>query len=364
MRSIHRVYCSYGSTVPPLASGLQESAIGALEAIEEPLAVLYTPALRATQRALPVLSAPPTSILPAPTISALPEPSQSGSVHSARTRANRTSRPSLRRLLFLRNHATTPPQIVKLICPDCGKTDFSSLQGLLNHCRLRHQREFGSHDECVQCCAVLVEREEDQAWLVANGTEVAGISLPGLRRLFEIAVGGGQGLGTILPPMQIERKVVEQQTALSPQVPEPVLAPAAGTSTHVTRTLGHHADTPALAPFLGRETTRRYIRIFDEDENVDVFGYDDASQGLAWKMHYTHRSKARASLDEAIAPSTSLPPLEDVSPRDSTATGIHASHATAIQPSLGSRFHIIARVSVQDLSLWISPGLCFQAATF
>jgi len=51
-------------------------------------------------------------------------------------------------------------QVARLACPDCARTDFPSVQGLLNHCRLRHARELGSHDECIEQCAVLVPPAE------------------------------------------------------------------------------------------------------------------------------------------------------------------------------------------------------------
>ncbi|KAI0771409.1 hypothetical protein BC629DRAFT_767729 [Irpex lacteus] len=178
------------SNVPWTIPGFQDSVVTALEAVEESCNVLHNQNLRV---ALAPTSTPAIAANPTPAPSAVPEEIPVTSAYSTRrggTRRGPAAPP--RKLLYLLNRTTHPPQTVKLACPDCGKSSFSSLQGLLNHCRLSHSREFGSHDECVQRCAVLVETEEEQAWVIANGSEVAGIGIPGLKRLFELAVGGGQ----------------------------------------------------------------------------------------------------------------------------------------------------------------------------
>lgn len=303
---------------------------------------------------------PPIAAASTPAPSAAPEDTSVTSAYSTRrggTRRGPTAPP--RKLLYLLNRTTHPPQTVKLACPDCGKTSFSSLQGLLNHCRLSHSREFGSHDECVQRCAVLVETEEEQAWVIANGSEVAGIGIPGLKRLFELAVGGGQAVVPILQATQPEVNNSERQqpsdsAALVQEVP--AATPEAAPS-DLTRTLGHHIDTPSLAPFLGRESKRRSIRVYDEDVEVDVLGSKATTKSSSWRMHYTHRSKARASLDEIVQTPVKPPDVEEVLP---AAPSI--KEPLAPNPSIpmfygpGSRFHITARVSIQDLSLWIPTG--------
>ncbi len=289
-----------------------------------------------------------------------PDPPQPTSIYSTRTRGlPRASRPPPRKLLYLRNVTKYPPEIAKLACPDCSRTDFSSLQGLLNHCRLSHKREFGSHDDCVQSSAVLIEGAESQAWVVANGTEVGGISLPGLRRLFEIAVGGGRDILPISMPTQVaklehleeplqhngmdySRPIEDAEQEIVPSIPA-----------HLTRTLGHHMDSPALAPYLGRAPQKRCINAYIQDENLDILSLvETAHPKRSWRMPYTHRNKARASLDEVVdLPETSNEPQDKASsqiayaePPTSSAAGMHG---------LGSRYHILARVSVHDLSLWM-----------
>ncbi|KAH8104757.1 hypothetical protein BXZ70DRAFT_613963 [Cristinia sonorae] len=337
----------------------RDTSLDALEAIEIPCNVLFNRNVRPTERLVPVVSSTPqVEPLPSAHNAAIPQAAPS------RTRGvNRTpARVPPKRLLFLRNNATNPPQIVKLACSDCARTDFSSLQGLLNHCRLRHKREFGSHDECVQSSAILVEGEEQRNWVVANGTEVAGISIPGLRRLFEIAVGGNRDVLPIPLPIAPVEPEEEQVAAEIIDMPIPREEPhsKSGSSTPLlTRTLGYHEDTPALAPFLGRAPKQRCINVDMPDQYVDPFSNTTETSILAkrWRARYAGRS-------EIVAPVT---PEEDIvtlsSPKvlQQTVDEQPDSEQT-ISQHVGTRFHIVARVGVEDQSFWITPGKRLQSA--
>ncbi|TBU51099.1 hypothetical protein BD310DRAFT_982933, partial [Dichomitus squalens] len=248
---------------------------------------------------------------------------------------SRVPPPPPKRLLFLRNSTTSPPEIAKLACPQCARFDFSTLQGLLNHCRLRHQLEYGSHDECVQRCAVLVP-EEEREWVVQNGIEVAGISLPSLRRLFEIASGVDDELG-------------------APSAPD-VRVDTAAPSTAVTRTLGYHADTPALAQFLGHAPKKRRINNAraNEDDPVDI---EDVSAGSGqqprsrWRKRYVHRNVARKELDEVV-------PLSEP-PTNAIDESVHRQEAQDPQPSSKRRpsgLHALARTQFNIRYQGTIPG--------
>lgn len=52
---------------------------------------------------------------------------------------------------------------VKLVCPDCGRFDFGSAQGFINHCRIGHGRSFASHDAAADACGEIVEVDESGA---------------------------------------------------------------------------------------------------------------------------------------------------------------------------------------------------------
>lgn len=239
--------------------------------------------------------------------------------------------------LYIRDSSTNT--IARLACPDCSREDFPRVQSLLNHCRIQHAREFGSHDECIRGCAIQVPADEE-AWVIENGSELRNVSLPSLQRLFEMAVGDvGSPLeisqvnnpSSVLQDVSPEHNTVTGRECL-------LSSTSAHTSTHLSRTLGHHVDTPALAPFLGRAPKRRSITTYDENAPVDIDGSAHVIPGRRqWRMPLTHRSRARPALDLMIPVDTPLPKL--------------TSHVAPV--TQGTRFHIVARVTISDRSLWI-----------
>ncbi|KAH6842549.1 hypothetical protein B0I37DRAFT_199019 [Chaetomium sp. MPI-CAGE-AT-0009] len=50
--------------------------------------------------------------------------------------------------------------VVKLICIDCQRWDFSSTQGFINHCRIAHKRDFKSHEEAAIASGHPIEVDE------------------------------------------------------------------------------------------------------------------------------------------------------------------------------------------------------------
>lgn len=52
---------------------------------------------------------------------------------------------------------STDGQMVKLVCLDCHRDNFSSAQGFINHCRIAHNRGFASHDAAAIACGEEVE---------------------------------------------------------------------------------------------------------------------------------------------------------------------------------------------------------------
>ena len=131
---------------------------------------------------------------------------------------------------------------------------------------------------------------------------------------------------------------------------------------HVTRTLGYHIDTPALAPFLGRAPKNRCINVATEqDESVDI---EDLSGGSGlrsrngWRKPYVHRNVARRELDEVVTlsdlPAESAPSANN---QAAQADGDSGGQHPGIRMPSGTRFHIAARVQVADYSLFIPPSM-------
>jgi hypothetical protein len=51
-------------------------------------------------------------------------------------------------------------QMVKLVCIDCKRENFSSTQGFINHCRIAHRRDFKSHEEAAVASGQAIEVDE------------------------------------------------------------------------------------------------------------------------------------------------------------------------------------------------------------
>jgi len=55
---------------------------------------------------------------------------------------------------------STDGQWVRLYCAACGHSNFSNTQGFLNHCRIKHNQVFKSHDQAAIACGVPVDVNE------------------------------------------------------------------------------------------------------------------------------------------------------------------------------------------------------------
>ncbi|KAI0310697.1 hypothetical protein OF83DRAFT_1178296 [Amylostereum chailletii] len=354
----------------------QNAALIALQASEAPILPILSREAQwdAIPRSRPESDLAPTESTPTPPPpppTPTPPYTQRSSARHSRQRPASSFVPPPKRHLFLRNTVTTPPTIAKLACPDCLRADFPKVQGLLNHCRIRHGREFGSHDECIRQCAVHVPPEEE-AWVVENGVEQAEVSLPSLRRLFEMAVGEPR-LEAAVEEDMVDGTSVSEDTPEDTDAPRhsepsedpldhpPVNKASVNTSTHLSRTLGHHIDTPALAAFLGRAPKRRCIAILDEDDEVDILeGIRPTEEDTksSWHVTLTHRSLARPALDAVDHMQRMINQSEDLDePVPASLPKSLIVQAQLPPDGEGSRFHITAHMSISDRSLWIPTGM-------
>ncbi|KAJ7468709.1 hypothetical protein FB451DRAFT_1257076 [Mycena latifolia] len=227
------------------------------------------------------------------------------------------------KFLYIHREGTGTPSILR--CPVCLRTDFISLHGLFSHARGTHSLAWSTHDECVRHCACALEEVQGGAVDFADldaGVEVGtGGILPGLRSLFQKAVGEGEG----------EELDLEGETTLS-------------------RTLGYHVDTPALASFLGREPIRRGVLVWDPDSVVDINGFDEKPHAKPrWRMPFSHRN-----VYKDVPPSSAAPPEAASVPWVPSPQSNIAGPANGL-PTPSSRFHIATRIIVADRSLWIPP---------
>jgi ADA HAT complex component 1 len=67
---------------------------------------------------------------------------------------------------------------VKLKCLDCGRYNFGSAQGFINHCRIGHHRTFASHDAAAEQCGELVEYDASGTVIGGEPTKTVTTSIP------------------------------------------------------------------------------------------------------------------------------------------------------------------------------------------
>ena len=314
----------------------QDAALDALEALETPSAFIFDTGFFEEQ-------------CPSPSFSPI-LPNQPAVQRAPKTRSSRTPKPSQQKkhLYIKLPSSTSNSGLAILACPVCSRTQFTTLQGLLNHARLAHGIEWASHDTCITACAIAISADA-QNWEAyeRDGVEVPwGGNVVGLRRLFERAVGVDGILSA--PPLPHAASDV------------PLECSETAPSTLLSRTLGLHADSPALAQFLGRAPRRRCIHVYDEDRYVDITTLDDASLQLdtlvseepvypkkGFCMRYPHRNTAREDLDLVV----------DVPAGVETINVDNISVPASIPGgTTTSRFHITARIRLEDRSLLLKEG--------
>lgn len=135
---------------------------------------------------------------------------------------------------------STDGQLVKLICNNCLRGNFSSIQGFLNHCRIAHKVDYKSHDlAAIDCGRLLDEHEAANLPAEAHSTPAAkptsrtstatNTPLRGLVHTFNTASGAPVAASNprrAAPPLRLpvnNAPSTASSTAGSPFTPSPQL---------------------------------------------------------------------------------------------------------------------------------------------
>lgn len=103
--------------------------------------------------------------------------------------------------------------LVKLVCLDCRRDNFSSTQGFINHCRIAHNRNFASHDAAAMASGEPVE--VDDAGVIVGGTAPRSESTSSV-----------QTPGFVHPLIRSAQLPTPSKESVTPQKPSPVNVPA------------------------------------------------------------------------------------------------------------------------------------------
>ena len=239
--------------------------------------------------------------------------------------------------LFIYQQAVPGAPYVTLLiaCETCGRSDFLTVHSVLNHARLSHGVLYRNHEECIECCGQVVTGPEALR-IRRDGTMATGQALPGMRKLIELAFKRAGSTGSDL----------------------------------LYQTLGLHADSPALATYLGKTIQKKQIRVFEPEDDIDVvFVDEDDKTGpmvRRWRPPFVARIEGVTdSNDDPTSPlgaDDDLPPELSLMKRSAT-LGLAGSEVPA------SRFHIKRRIIITDwsrqipqcalISLWLKLAHLF-----
>ncbi|KAG5368561.1 Protein AHC1 [Yarrowia sp. E02] len=109
--------------------------------------------------------------------------------------------------------------LVRLVCQDCDRSNFGSTQGFINHCRISHARDYGSHDSAAIACGVEIEEQDGKGRqaLKQLGRDVK--SKPVLRdRSFSMSAVSGRAM-TQVQLQQLQQQQNQQKAKQLPTQP-------------------------------------------------------------------------------------------------------------------------------------------------
>ena len=184
-------------------------------------------------------------------------------------------------------------QVVKLVCLDCRRDNFSSAQGFINHCRIAHSRNFASHDAAADACGEPVEVDDAGALIGGNNeppsTATAGIVHPLIRSAHLIKP----------TPVTSEKPNLAEQNALKPAADvttprhgkdQPNGRPASSLSPNPS--FIPSPDTPNLSALLQSRGFGLDLKnlLADTRSHIDVVetSSDDESEGEIADVSMTH----------------------------------------------------------------------------
>lgn len=192
-------------------------------------------------------------------------------------------------------------QMVKLVCLDCHRENFSSTQGFINHCRIAHHRDFKSHEEAAVACGQSIEIDEvggivgeEKPATVANGL---------VHPMVRNAPITKEDLAALKSRISAS---MEMFKAGDPRVPRiPTSAPPSATRAEPKVTTAPNFVPSSSTPFLS-EILRS--RGFDKDFNEIVgdakkkVDFDEESESDSESQATPTQHKALGGLDGADSP--------------------------------------------------------------
>ncbi|RKP05166.1 yeats family-domain-containing protein [Thamnocephalis sphaerospora] len=253
---------------------------------------------------------------------------------------------------------------VVMTCPTCARTDFQNMQGFVNHVRLKHRGEIGSHDEAINVCGIPVDESEVPLDHASRMRQID--SLP--ERIKEITgrSAAREKLRRTKPKIKVFEEKVDLDSASgeendngSADVKESTPANIADPASVDMRVFASSTNaplTPAATP------TPPSVHPVSTENIVTTA----AATITAAAPHTLHGAK-QSTVDDVIAANRSGDDNEDTTrvAKQASAAASLAMHLNSAQPSTaplphmpqegGSRFYVKRRVTVGNVSHFIPP---------
>jgi len=232
-------------------------------------------------------------------------------------------------------------QMVKLVCIDCNRDNFSSTQGFINHCRIAHRRDFKSHDEAAQASGQPIEFDEVGGIVGEEKTQSAPNGL--VHPLIRSAPTDKEAYRALLTRIKASMELYDQG-----RLPGVTSIPTSANSTPLKSKTSKLANTPS-ADFVPSLSTPRLSELmrnrgFDGDlaqmvteakKKIDFDeDSDDESEDAEGALLVNQRPGT--GVETPILPAMRVPSRAGVSPapfgRPGSSKGVDARHAR--QPGL------------------------------
>jgi ADA HAT complex component 1 len=197
-------------------------------------------------------------------------------------------------------------QLVKLVCLDCRRFDFSSTQGFINHCRIAHGRTFASHDAAAAASGEPVEVDET-GMVVGGNTDSASSGTPGyvhplIRSAHAIEStskdSNRQQLSVEMPALQSTRSRESPQK--KPVAPDPSFKSSPDTP-HLSSLLERRGLGLDLGDLVGDAKTTVDLNAFSSEEESDEETTETASESRPQLSVQGSRLPARTTMSQAAS---------------------------------------------------------------
>ncbi|OJD19965.1 hypothetical protein AJ78_00159 [Emergomyces pasteurianus Ep9510] len=220
-------------------------------------------------------------------------------------------------------------QLVKLVCLDCRRDNFSSTQGFINHCRIAHNRNFASHDAAAAASGEPVEVDE-AGMIIGNNNDVpAGTAVgyvhplirsahlvgstpqPGVRRASSQNQAAKRSSDTGASrdgSNQPEKGSSSSQTQNTPNWSCP--SPRKATVSSPSPSFKGSPETPNLSSLMKRRgMTVDLLDIVDDaltKTELDMFSEDELSEGAEDENEHPNHDRSQLSVRGSRLPARTI----------------------------------------------------------